>query len=211
MKPSHGRSRVVIEEIKPQVDAGRHPLRRIVNDEVLVTAAIFGDGHDHVGARLLYRRVTERRWRFTPMLASGNDLWTGSFKVDKLGSWRFAVLGWIDHFDTWKSDLKKRLAAQPLPSGTPAAGAMPDADLTSDAGLNVGGNGSPNGTSQDIPLALRSGAILLKQAAARARGADAKRLAEAARSLNELADQNLAWYENPLGENIARFWSASSF
>ena len=201
MKPAHGRSRVVIEEIAPQVDAGRHPVRRIVDDEVTVTAAVFGDGHDHVNARLLYRRITERRWRFKPMTSLGNDLWTGSFKVDKIGSWRFAILGWVDHFDTWQSDLKKRLAAQPAPSAA-APSAPPDADLTSDAGLNVGGNGISTVIPQDIPLALRSGAILLKQAASRARGGDAKRLSDTARSLDELANRNLAYYDNPLHDDI---------
>ena len=105
------------------------------------------------------------------MTAATNDLWTGSFPVDKLGSWSFTVLGWIDHFDTWTSDLKKRL----------------DSQTTS---------------AQDIPLALRSGALLLQEAAKKARGADAKRLQEAARSLNALADQNATDYEYPLSEDI---------
>src|SRR5436305_169947 len=151
MKPSNGRSRVIIEEIVPLVDGGRHPLRRTAGDIVTISAAIFGDGHDHVGARLLFRQADETRWRFVPMVAGVNDLWSGSFPVDSIGMWQFAIIGWVDHFDTWISDLRKRLDAQST---------------------------SP----QDIPLALRSGALQLKDAAGRADVAGARRLLEASRS-----------------------------
>src|ERR1700740_2570765 len=55
MKPAEGRKRVVIEDIQPQVNCGRHPARRFLGDRVTISAAIFSDGHDHVAARLLYR------------------------------------------------------------------------------------------------------------------------------------------------------------
>jgi starch synthase (maltosyl-transferring) len=179
MKPDHGRNRVAIEEVIPQIDAGRYPVCRIAGDEVQVTAAIFADGHDHLAARLLYRHGSERRWRSTPMTATSNDLWTGSFRVEKLGAWNFTIEGWIDHFDTWASDLTKRLAAQPDRD-----------DVKSGA------------ESQNIPLALRSGAVLIQEAARRARGIDAKRLIEVAKSLTTLADQEAASYDNPITPEI---------
>ena len=55
MKPTEGRRRVVIEEVQPEVNAGRYPAKRAIGDNVTVQAAIFSDGHDHVAARLLYR------------------------------------------------------------------------------------------------------------------------------------------------------------
>ena len=115
MKPAEGRKRVLIEEIQPQVDCGRYPARRILNDTVDISAAIFSDGHDHVAARLLYKHEGDPDWQSTPMTALPNDLWSASFTVDKLGSWCFTIQAWVDHFDTWCADLKKRLAAQPIP------------------------------------------------------------------------------------------------
>jgi len=112
MKPAEGRRRVVIEEIQPVVDSGRYPAKRVLGDAVEVIAAIFGDGHDHVAARLLYRPSAERVWRSSPFTAVNNDIWSASFTVDKLGTWLFTVEAWIDHFDTWVHDLGKRLAAQ---------------------------------------------------------------------------------------------------
>jgi starch synthase (maltosyl-transferring) len=179
MKPVEGRKRVVIEQVAPKVDCGRYPARRILGDIVTVSAAIFGDGHDHVAGRLLSRHESERRWRSVPMSALGNDVWTASFKADQLGNWNFTIQGWIDHFGTWCADLTKRLAAQPDPH-------QPD----------------PSAIAQDIPLALRTGALLLDQIAGRARGADARHLGEVVQSLRWMADQNASFYEYPITSEI---------
>ncbi|MDE1156129.1 MAG: DUF3416 domain-containing protein [Acidobacteriaceae bacterium] len=112
MKPSEGRNRVVIEDVQPSVDAGRYPAKRTVGDVVKVRAAVFADGHDHVAARVLYKPVTEKKWRTIPLASESNDLWEGEFIVDAMGAWVFTVEAWIDHFDTWSHDLEKRLGAQ---------------------------------------------------------------------------------------------------
>ncbi len=179
MKPVEGRKRIVIEEVQPQVNGGRYPAKRILGDQIEVTCAAFGDGHDHVAGRLLYRKQGERRWRSSPLRAGDNDLWRGSFTVDQLGAWEYTLEAWIDHFDTWADDLAKRLGAQPDPQEPLGAS-----------------------QSQDIPLALRSGALLLEKTALRAKGSDRKHLTEIVASLRWLADQNAAFYENPITEEI---------
>ena len=179
MKPIEGRKRVVIEEVEPQVDCGRYPAKRILGDTVTVTAAVFGDGHDHVSGRLLYRHSSEADWRSAPISPLTNDLWSASFTVDALGDWLYTIEAWVDHFDTWSADLQKRLDAQPIPGGT-----------------------NPAAAPQDIPLALRSGAILLEQAAKRAEGTDSKRLADEAARLLKLAKAKSDVYENPLTDEI---------
>ena len=175
MKPAEGRRRVVIEEVQPQVDGGRHPAKRVIGDVVEVTAAIFGDGHDHVAGRLLYRHESETEWCEATFEPLTNDLWRARFSVDKIGAWRFTIEAWVDHFDTWAHDLVKRLDAQPDPK-------EPTAQVT----------------PQDIPLALHIGANLLEAAAGRAEGLDARRLEEAVAQLRHLADANLPYYDSPL-------------
>ena len=101
MKPLEGRKRIVIEEIQPSVNHGRHPAKRIQGDAVEVTAAIFGDGHDHIAARLLYRHDSQRKWQTAPFTALSNDLWSATFTAAKIGPWHFTIEAWIDHFDTW--------------------------------------------------------------------------------------------------------------
>jgi len=205
IKPSQGRSRVVIEHISPQIDGGRHPVCRILGDQVAVTAVIFADGHDHVAARLLYRHDAESDWRFTPMTQGANDLWSGSFTVDRIGQWHYAILGWVDHFDTWVSDLRKRLAAQPIPvesqsiasrarEATIASAHIATEMFDSPGGLEAG----PQPVSEDVQIAFRTGAVLIEQAASRAEGGDDKSLLESARFLTTLADRNLSFYDFPL-------------
>ena len=112
MKPSEGRKRIVIEEIQPSINNGRYPAKRTLGDIVEVTAAIFGDGHDHVAARLLYRHNSQRKWQTTAFTALTNDRWIATFTVAQIGSWSFTIEAWVDHFDTWNHDLAKRLSAQ---------------------------------------------------------------------------------------------------
>ena len=112
MKPSEGRSRVVIEDVQPRVDCGRFPVKRIVNDIVHATAVIYGDGHDAVAARLLYKHENERAWRSTTMRHTGNDLWEAQFCVVQVGRYSYTVEAWIDAFTTWQRDWNKRVEAQ---------------------------------------------------------------------------------------------------
>lgn len=41
-----GRKRVVIENVKPEIDCGCFPIKRVVGEKVVVPADIFADGHD---------------------------------------------------------------------------------------------------------------------------------------------------------------------
>ena len=94
--------------------------------------------------------------------------------VDKLGPWRFTILGWVDHFETWESELRKRLAAQGDPATAVAAA---DADATTVPSTSGGWTVMTAATGdQNIPLALRTGAILIKKGAERAGSNDAKKL-----------------------------------
>ena len=110
-KPEDGRKRVVIERVEPEIDAGRFAIKRIAGDQVEVEADIFADGHDHVAARLLFRYKQIPNWTAVPMVPLGNDRWRGAFPTVRLGEYLYTVAGWIDHFDTWRSDLEKRIEA----------------------------------------------------------------------------------------------------
>jgi starch synthase (maltosyl-transferring) len=110
-KPHEGRRRVVIENVEPQVNCGLFPIKRIVDDLVQVEADVFGDGHDHVRARLLWKAEGAAIWNSVEMVSLGNDRWRGEFPVAKVGSYRYTVVGEEDHFETWQSELKKRVDA----------------------------------------------------------------------------------------------------
>jgi starch synthase (maltosyl-transferring) len=106
-----GRRRVVIEGLSPEIDGGRFPAKRTVGDTVRVQADIFTDGHDLISATLLYRPESEQSWSESPMHALVNDRWAGDFKVNQLGRYRYTIHAWVDHWETWRHELQKRINA----------------------------------------------------------------------------------------------------
>lgn len=106
-----GQSRVVIENVQPQVDEGLYPAKRTIGERVDVSADIFSDGHDHIRARLLYKKDGASKWKEVEMRHEGNDVWRASFYVEEKGIYRFTLQAWIDHFDTWYDGFKKKVGA----------------------------------------------------------------------------------------------------
>ena len=107
-----GRRRVVIEAVTPQIDGGRFPAKRTVGDQVRVEADVFTDGHDAIAVALLARREAGREWTEIPMQPLVNDRWFATFRVGELGHYEFKIQGWVDHFETWRRDLLKRIEAE---------------------------------------------------------------------------------------------------
>jgi starch synthase (maltosyl-transferring) len=106
--------RVAIETIWPEIDGGRHPIKRVVGDTVEVWADVFSDGHEVIAAAVRYRDG-ESDWREVPMAHFDNDRWVGRFPVRRIGRYRYVVAGWRDPYATWRRDvIKKRDAGQPL-------------------------------------------------------------------------------------------------
>ncbi|MFO7652906.1 MAG: alpha-1,4-glucan--maltose-1-phosphate maltosyltransferase [Candidatus Krumholzibacteriia bacterium] len=103
--------RVWIENVRPNVDDGRYPIKRTVGEEVRVTADIFTDGHDKLAAVLIFRPAADEGWREIPMEFVLNDVWRASFPVAELHDIAYTVEAWIDPFATWRDALVKKFAA----------------------------------------------------------------------------------------------------
>lgn len=106
-----GKSRVIIENVHPQIDQGLYPAKRTVGERVDVTADIFGDGHDHIRAVVRYRVSDSKAWQEVEMTPLANDGWLGSFYVTEKKTYEFTVSAWIDHFETWYDGFRKKAAA----------------------------------------------------------------------------------------------------
>ncbi|MPZ24205.1 MAG: DUF3416 domain-containing protein [Dehalococcoidia bacterium] len=117
--------RVVIESVKPEIECGRFPIKRVVGDEVVVEADIFTDGHDEIAALLLYRHEDESDWREAALSFVDNDGWRGSFTVERIGRYAYTLRAWVDHFASWRRDLaKKREAGQDVEVDTRVGAAL---------------------------------------------------------------------------------------
>jgi starch synthase (maltosyl-transferring) len=109
--------RIVIENLSPSVAGGPFPVKRVVGDRVEVTADIYTEGHEKVGAELLWRSETDKTWRAVPMLEEGNDVWRASFSLDRVGRHMFTVEAWDDRFGYFQEGIVKKAdagVAQPV-------------------------------------------------------------------------------------------------
>lgn len=111
--PAEGPARVVIERVEPQIDSGRHSIKKIVGDRVPVTASIFTDGHDALSAVVRFRKRGGLGWHEAPMESVnwGLDLWRGEFQVTELGLYDYTIQAWIDGFKSWRKDFAKKVEA----------------------------------------------------------------------------------------------------
>jgi starch synthase (maltosyl-transferring) len=103
--------RVIVENVAPQVDEGRFPVKRTPGEVVVVEADIFADGHDALAAVTLWRRVGDKSWTETPMTPLGNDRWRAAFTIADFAPYEFTVEGWVDRRATWRDALEKKIAA----------------------------------------------------------------------------------------------------
>ncbi|HSL65617.1 MAG TPA: alpha-1,4-glucan--maltose-1-phosphate maltosyltransferase [Gaiellaceae bacterium] len=103
--------RIQIQAIEPLVDGGRHPVKRSQGERVGLSATIFRDGHEILGAAVRARPKGERRWRETLMYHAGNDRWVGHLEPDRCGLWEVALSAWVDRFASWRHELQRKVDA----------------------------------------------------------------------------------------------------
>lgn len=111
MLPNGGRQRVQIEGISPEINGGRFPIKRTVGESVHVEVDMFCDGHDLISGVILYRPESSQQWQETPLSPLVNDRWEGEFTVSEMGSYVYTIMGWVDHFKTWRRDITKKIEA----------------------------------------------------------------------------------------------------
>lgn len=106
---------VFIEGVSPELDAGRHAVKRAVGERCTVKADVFKEGHDVLVAVIRWRQVTPRAqqtdWEEVPMRFLGNDRWEGEFPLTRNGRYEYTIEAWPDLFRTWTSELKRKVDA----------------------------------------------------------------------------------------------------
>ena len=107
----NGQQRVIIENIKPLINCGKFPVKRVLNDIIRVEADIFCDSHDVIVAELSWKYARDDKWETEEMSYDINDSWYGTFRLSRTGTWHFSVQAWADQFRTWHRDIKKKIDA----------------------------------------------------------------------------------------------------
>jgi starch synthase (maltosyl-transferring) len=102
---------VVVEDVRPRVDDGSVPIRRVPGERVEVEADVFADGTLGVRAFLCWQADGDPEWERVPMAPIGDDRWRGGFVVPREGRYRYEVEGSVDRYLTWRALLDRRVAA----------------------------------------------------------------------------------------------------
>ncbi|MBC4016899.1 alpha-1,4-glucan--maltose-1-phosphate maltosyltransferase [Siccirubricoccus deserti] len=103
--------RIGIEAIEPVVEGGRFPVKRSVGEMVEVRCDVLCDGHDQLGAALLWRAADMTEWQQRRLQPLGNDRWGASFPLERVGRHVFMIEAWRDAFATFRDELRKKHAA----------------------------------------------------------------------------------------------------
>ena len=101
----------VIENLRPLLDGGRYPVKRVVGEDLAVEADVFKDGHDVVAAALKWRTLGETHWQETPMHYLDNDRWRGVCTLYENAISEYTVEAWTDTFLGWREEFAKKFEA----------------------------------------------------------------------------------------------------
>ena len=110
-----GGGRVIIERLTPELDGGRHPVKVVVGDVVIVEADIFTDGHEKIGCDVLWRPDDQADWNRAAMSFVANDRWRARFSPGRNIRHHYTIEAWRDPFASLLDGIvKKRAAGVPL-------------------------------------------------------------------------------------------------
>lgn len=109
---------VIIENVYPEIDGGKYPVKRTAGDIFRVEADIFSHGHDVVKAVLRIRKQGKEEWTEIEMTPLENDRWEGSIVLIENTTYEYTFFAWRDPFLSWAEELeKKHKAEQDITSG----------------------------------------------------------------------------------------------
>jgi starch synthase (maltosyl-transferring) len=105
--------RIPVLDVHPLVDCGRRPAKAVAGETFRVSATVFREGHDAVGANVVLRDPDGRSGPWTPMreLAPGTDRWGADVTPDAEGRWTYAVEAWGDPIGTWRHNARIKVPA----------------------------------------------------------------------------------------------------
>ncbi|MDF1754841.1 MAG: alpha-1,4-glucan--maltose-1-phosphate maltosyltransferase [Verrucomicrobiales bacterium] len=100
---------VVISNLKPRIENGRYPVKRIEGELLDISADVFKDGHDVISVMLLGKQVGDAVWQAQKMKELDNDRWGATVSFKETGTYLYKVRAFADLFETWLHDFERRL------------------------------------------------------------------------------------------------------
>jgi starch synthase (maltosyl-transferring) len=108
-------TRIPITDLSPAVNFGGElvPVKAVAGEVIAVTATIFREGHDALGAQTLLFDDKDREIACTPMreIWRGGDRFEGTITIPARGEFNYAIEAFDDPFATWEHDSEIKIAA----------------------------------------------------------------------------------------------------
>ncbi|MGY2875605.1 starch synthase (maltosyl-transferring) [Marmoricola sp. URHA0025 HA25] len=106
--------RIPVLDVTPVVEHGRYPAKASVGEEFSVTALVFREGHDQLGADVVLTdpdgvRRPPVRMREVPEQVSRM---AATVAADAPGGWTFSIQSWSDPLATWLHDAGIKIRAE---------------------------------------------------------------------------------------------------
>jgi len=102
--------RVAITDVRPTVDGGRFPAKRVIGDVLTVSAVVCADGHDELRAQVLHR-TDHGAWAAVAMERTPAGRYEARVPLVDVGAHHVAVEAWVDEVATWERTIERKRAA----------------------------------------------------------------------------------------------------
>jgi starch synthase (maltosyl-transferring) len=156
--------RIPVVDVQPAVDCGRFPAKAAVGETITISATVFREGHDAVGANVVLtppgagaatgsrskRPAQAPAWIPMRLVSAGFDRWAADVNPSVEGEWTYSVEAWDHPLGTWLHDAQIK-----VPAGI-------DADLMFQEGarlFEIAAAGAPKGEPRSslarVAVALR--------------------------------------------------------
>ncbi|MEM7641649.1 MAG: alpha-1,4-glucan--maltose-1-phosphate maltosyltransferase [Pseudomonadota bacterium] len=103
-------ARLAIEGVSPAVDMGRFAAKAVAGWRTEITADIYSDGHEVLGAEIV-ATMPGGAIRTEALEHDVNDRWRGRVAFEGPGPASYVVRAWRDLWGTWSRDTAKKVAA----------------------------------------------------------------------------------------------------
>ena len=108
-------NRIPVTDVSPAVYFGGEfvPVKAIAGEEIAVSATIFREGHDSLGAEVILFDETENEIDRSPLreIWHGGDRFEGKIAIPARGDFTFVILAFDNPFATWHHDSEIKIAA----------------------------------------------------------------------------------------------------
>jgi len=104
-------ARIPILDVEPVIEGGAYPAKASVGERFEVSARVFREGHDQLGAGVVLTDPEGSERPLVLMVPAEDDLYAAEVTPDTVGAWTFRVESWGDPYATWLHDAPIKVGA----------------------------------------------------------------------------------------------------